>query len=80
MRLIRQVRLAAVVMSLTMVLWIAGQYIGGQLGLDPRYRLPSRPCGDCCTGLVARGDVLGMESAPPVLTGGNMEALVGPGR
>jgi len=39
MRLIRQVRLAAIVMSLTMVLWIAGQYIGGQLGLDPRYAL-----------------------------------------
>jgi hypothetical protein len=33
MRLIRQVRLAAIVMSLTMVLWVAGQYIGGQLGL-----------------------------------------------
>jgi hypothetical protein len=39
MRLIRQVRLAAIVMSLTMVLWVAGQYIGGQLGLDPRYAL-----------------------------------------
>jgi hypothetical protein len=31
MRLIRQVRLAAIVMSLTMILWVAGQYIGGQL-------------------------------------------------
>lgn len=39
MRLIRQVRLAAIVMSLTMVLWVAGQYIGGQLGLDPRYAI-----------------------------------------
>jgi hypothetical protein len=39
LRLIRQVRLAAIVMSLTMVLWIAGQYIGGQLGLDPRYAI-----------------------------------------
>ncbi len=39
LRLTRQVRLAAVVMSLTMVVWVAGQYIGGQLGLDPRYAL-----------------------------------------
>jgi hypothetical protein len=38
-RLIRQVRLAAIVMSVTMVLWVAGQYIGGQLGLDPRYAI-----------------------------------------
>jgi hypothetical protein len=37
MRLIRQVRLAAVVMSLTMVLWIAGQYIGGQMGWSVRF-------------------------------------------
>lgn len=39
LRLTRQVRLAAIVMSLTMVVWVAGQYIGGQLGLDPRYAL-----------------------------------------
>jgi hypothetical protein len=26
-------------MSLTMILWVAGQYIGGQLGLDPRYAI-----------------------------------------
>ncbi|KPQ17140.1 MAG: hypothetical protein HLUCCO18_05885 [Rhodobacteraceae bacterium HLUCCO18] len=39
LRLTRQVRLAAIVMSVTMVVWVAGQYIGGQLGLDPRYAL-----------------------------------------
>jgi len=37
MRLIRKVRLAAIVMSVTMVLWVAGQFIGGQLGLEARY-------------------------------------------
>ncbi len=36
-RLVRQVRLAAVVMAVTMVLWVAAQYIGGQLGLPVRY-------------------------------------------
>jgi hypothetical protein len=36
-RLVRQVRVAAIVMAATMVLWIAGQYIGGQLGLPVRY-------------------------------------------
>lgn len=36
-RLVRQVRLAAIVMAVTMVLWVAGQYIGGQLGLPVRF-------------------------------------------
>jgi hypothetical protein len=36
-RLVRQVRVAAIVMAATMVLWIAGQFIGGQLGLPVRY-------------------------------------------
>lgn len=30
-------RLVAIVIAVTMVLWLLGQWIGGQLGLDPRY-------------------------------------------
>ncbi|MDG4649090.1 DUF5337 domain-containing protein [Roseibacterium sp. SDUM158017] len=36
-RLARQIRIAAIVMAATMVLWIAGQYVGGQLGLPVRF-------------------------------------------
>ncbi|AHM02644.1 hypothetical protein roselon_00187 [Roseibacterium elongatum DSM 19469] len=36
-RRVRQVRLAAVVMSLTMVFWMGGQYLGSQLGWAPRF-------------------------------------------
>ena len=33
----RQARLVAVVIAAVMILWIAGQWIGGQLGLPERY-------------------------------------------
>ncbi|MCU4654606.1 DUF5337 domain-containing protein [Roseibacterium sp. SDUM158016] len=36
-RRVRQIRLAAIVMAATMVLWVAGQFIGGQLGLPVRF-------------------------------------------
>ena len=36
-RLVRQVRLAAVVMAATMVIWVAGQFIGGRMGWPVRY-------------------------------------------
>ena len=36
-RRVRQVRLAAIVMSVTMVAWIAGQYVGGQMGWPVRF-------------------------------------------
>lgn len=36
-RLVRQIRLAAIVMAATVVLWVGGQYIGGELGLPVRY-------------------------------------------
>jgi membrane protein implicated in regulation of membrane protease activity len=36
-RRVRQIRRAAIVMAATMVLWIAAQYIGGQMGWQPRF-------------------------------------------
>jgi ABC-type uncharacterized transport system involved in gliding motility auxiliary subunit len=36
-RLVRQVRIAALVMAGTMVAWMGGQYIGGQQGWPLRY-------------------------------------------
>ena len=33
----RQARLVAIVIAAAMVLWIAAQWLGGWLGLDPRY-------------------------------------------
>ena len=33
----REGRLAATVIAITTVLWLAFQWIGGNLGLDPRY-------------------------------------------
>ncbi|MBY4895204.1 DUF5337 domain-containing protein [Rhodobacteraceae bacterium N5(2021)] len=35
-QLVRQIRRAAIVMSVTMILWIALQYIGGQMGWPVR--------------------------------------------
>lgn len=35
--LARQARMVAFVIAGTMVLWVAGQWIGGKLGLAPRY-------------------------------------------
>ena len=32
-----QMRLAALVIAVAMVLWLAGQWLGGRLGLDPRF-------------------------------------------
>jgi hypothetical protein len=32
-----QIRLAAIVMAATMVLWMGAQFLGGQLGLPVRY-------------------------------------------
>ncbi len=32
-----QIRLAAIVMSATMVLWMGASFLGGQLGLPPRF-------------------------------------------
>jgi hypothetical protein len=34
---LRQIRTAAIVMAATMILWVAGQYIGGQLGWPVRF-------------------------------------------
>ena len=39
LRLARQARLVAFVIAGTMVLWIGGQYLGGQMGWPPRYAL-----------------------------------------
>ncbi|NPD15235.1 DUF5337 domain-containing protein [Xinfangfangia sp. D13-10-4-6] len=33
----RQVRLVAVVIAATMILWMGGQWLGGQLGLEARF-------------------------------------------
>lgn len=33
----RQARLVAFVLAGTMVLWMGAQYLGGQMGWDPRY-------------------------------------------
>jgi hypothetical protein len=33
----RQARLAAIVIALTMVLWIGGQWLGGQMGWQSRF-------------------------------------------
>ncbi|NKX44341.1 DUF5337 domain-containing protein [Roseicyclus persicicus] len=32
-----QIRLAAIVMAATMVLWMGASFVGGQLGLPPRF-------------------------------------------
>ncbi len=32
-----QVRLVAIVIAVTMLVWMAAQFLGGQLGWDPRY-------------------------------------------
>jgi len=37
--LARQSRLVALVIAGTMVLWIGGQYLGGQMGWPPRFAL-----------------------------------------
>lgn len=37
LRRVRQIRLAAIVMAATMILWVAGQYIGGQMGWSVRF-------------------------------------------
>ena len=36
-RLARQSRLAGLVIAISMLLWIGGQWLGGKLGWDPRY-------------------------------------------
>ncbi|QXT39183.1 DUF5337 domain-containing protein [Gymnodinialimonas ceratoperidinii] len=36
-RRVRQIKRAAIVMAATMVLWIAAQYIGAQMGWPPRF-------------------------------------------
>ncbi len=36
-RRVRQIRRAAIVMALTMVLWMGAQFIGGQMGWPPRF-------------------------------------------
>ncbi|WP_112308896.1 DUF5337 domain-containing protein [Pseudogemmobacter bohemicus] len=33
----RQVRLVAIVIAATMILWMGGQFLGGQLGWETRY-------------------------------------------
>ena len=33
----RQARLVAVVISLTMIFWMAGQWLGGEMGWEARY-------------------------------------------
>lgn len=34
---VKQARLAAIVIFVTMIVWMALQWIGGQIGLEPRY-------------------------------------------
>ena len=34
---VKQARIAAIVIFVTIIAWMGLQYIGGQLGLDPRY-------------------------------------------
>jgi hypothetical protein len=34
---VKQARLAAIVIFVTMILWMASQWIGGQLGLETRF-------------------------------------------
>lgn len=36
-RLVRQIRISAIVMAATMILWIGAQYLGGQLGWPIRF-------------------------------------------
>ncbi len=36
-RLVRQIRIAAIVMAATMILWMGAQYLGGQLGWPIRF-------------------------------------------
>lgn len=36
-RLVRQIRRAAVVMAVTMIVWMGAQYVGGQMGWPVRY-------------------------------------------
>lgn len=36
-RLVRQIRRAAVVMAVTMIVWMGAQYLGGQMGWPARY-------------------------------------------
>jgi len=33
----KQARIASIVIAVTMLLWMLGSWIGGQLGLQPRY-------------------------------------------
>ena len=35
--LARQGRIAALVVAITMILWLAAQWLGGQIGLEARY-------------------------------------------
>lgn len=37
--LARQARLVGIVLAATMVLWVGGQWIGGQMGWPPRFAL-----------------------------------------
>ena len=36
-RTARQARLVAVVLAVTMILWMAAQVVGGEMGWNPRY-------------------------------------------
>jgi len=36
-RRLRQIRLAAIVMAATMILWMGASFLGGRLGLPPRF-------------------------------------------
>ena len=38
-QLARQARLVGIVLALTMVFWVGGQWIGGQMGWPPRFAL-----------------------------------------
>ena len=42
-QLARQARLVAVVFAMTIVLWMAGQWLGGELGWEVRYVLAQAP-------------------------------------
>ncbi len=36
-RTARQARIVALVIAVTMLVWMAAQWVGGELGLEPRY-------------------------------------------
>ena len=64
----RQMRLVAVVIAATMVLWLGVQWIGAD-GLAREIRLSRRSCGDRGDDLVAVGDLADLAAAQRAVAG-----------